>query len=335
MIFPRIAIDLGTSMVRVYVPKKGIVAQEPSVVAVSVDDNRILAVGSEAREMLGRTPDVITASRPLVDGVIADYRVTEALLRYLLNKIMGRLRVFRPEVMISVPASITSTERRAVIDAAVSAGARRVYIIRTPVAAAIGAQVPIAAPAGNLVVDIGEGTTEVAILSLGGIVAQKSERLGGGKLDAAIIEYVRKKHGLIIGSQSAEEIKIDIGSALPLTKKLKKQVRGRDAVAGLPRTIELSSDEITDAINEHLNDILLVVKSVLEQTPPELSSDIIDRGMIMTGGGSLLRNIDKLMTKVTGVPSYVTDDAQLSVIKGAGIATENLSEYLRSVMSNR
>lgn len=335
MLKKRVAIDLGTSNTRVYVPKKGIVANEPSVVAVSIDDNRIVAIGNEAKEMLGRTPDIITASKPLKDGVIADYRITQALLKFLINRVTGRFRLTRPELMISVPTGITSTERRAIIDAALNAGARKVYIIRAPVAAAIGADVPIAAPAGNLVVDIGDGTTEVAIISLGGIVAENSVRIGGNKIDTAIADYIRKKYGLVIGYQTAEDVKKQIGSALPLKKPLKMQIRGRDTVSGLPKTIELNSDDITEAISERLDDIILAVKAVLEQTPPELSSDIIDRGMIMTGGGSMLKNIDKLMTKVTGVPSYVAEEPLLCVVKGTGIAMENLDEYIRSVMSNR
>ncbi len=335
MISKRVAIDLGTANTRVYVPKKGIVANEPSVVAISVDDNRIVAIGSEAKEMLGRTPDIITASRPLRNGVIADYRITQALLKYFVNKVAGHIRITRPDLMISVPAGITSTERRAVIDAALAAGAKKVYIIRTPVAAAIGANVPIAAPAGNLIVDIGEGTTEVAIISLGGIVAQNSVRVGGGRISSAIADHIRKKHGLVIGTQTAEDIKKEIGSALPLDKPLKMQVRGRDVVGGLPKTVELSSAEVTTAIKDRLDDIILAVRAVLEQTPPELSSDIIDRGMIMTGGGSMLRNIDKLMTKVTGVPAYIAEDPMLCVIKGAGTALEHLNEYIRSVISNR
>lgn len=331
----RIAIDLGTASTRVYLPKKGIVANEPSVVAVSIDDNRIVAIGSEAKEMLGRTPDIITASRPYKDGVIADYRITQALLKHLIQKVTGKIRLRRPELMISVPTGITSTERRAVIEAAMSAGAKKVYIIRAPVAAAIGANVPISAPAGNLVVDIGEGTTEVAIISLGGIVAQHSIRIAGAKIDTAISEMIRKKHGLVIGARTAEDVKKEIGSALPLDKPMKMQIRGRDVVAGLPKTIELSSTIVTEAISERLDDIILAIKVVLEQTPPELSSDIIDRGMIMTGGSSLLRNIDKLMTKVTGVPSYVAEEPLLCVIKGTGIALENLDDYMRSVISNR
>lgn len=335
MLKRRIAIDLGTTNTLVYVPKKGIVANEPSVVAVSVDDNRIVAIGSEAREMLGRTPDIITASRPLKDGVIADYRITQAMLRHFIDKVSGSVRLGRPELMISVPAGVTSTERRAVIDAASAAGAKRTYIIREPVAAAIGAGVPIAAPAGNLVVDIGGGTTEVAIISLGGIVAQNSVRMGGDKLDQSIAEYIRKKYSLVVGDQTAEDIKKEIGSALPLDKPMTMQIRGRDMVAGLPKTITLNSTEITQAMGDSLDQIILAVRAVLEQTPPELSSDIIDRGMVMTGGGALLRNIDKLMTKVTGVPSYVAEEPLLCVARGTGIALENLDDYMRSVISNR
>lgn len=331
----RIAIDLGTANTLVYIPKKGIVANEPSVVAVSVDDNRIVAIGNEAREMLGRTPDIITASKPLKDGVIADYRITQAMLRHFRDRVSGSFRLGRPELMISVPAGVTSTERRAVIDAASAAGAKRTYIIREPVAAAIGAGVPIAAPAGNLVVDIGGGTTEVAIISLGGIVAQNSVRMGGEKIDQAIADYIRKKYSLIVGDQTAEEIKKEIGSALPLDKPMSMQIRGRDMVAGLPKTITLNSTEITEAISDPLDAIILAVRAVLEQTPPELSSDIIDRGMVMTGGGALLRNIDKLMTKVTGVPSYIAEEPLLCVARGTGIALENLDDYMRSVISNR
>jgi rod shape-determining protein MreB len=331
----RIAIDLGTANTLVYIPKKGIVANEPSVVAVSVDDNRIVAIGNEAREMLGRTPDIITASKPLKDGVIADYRITQAMLRHFIDRVSGSFRLGRPELMISVPAGVTSTERRAVIDAASAAGAKRTYIIREPVAAAIGAGVPIAAPAGNLVVDIGGGTTEVAIISLGGIVAQNSVRMGGEKIDQAIADYIRKKYSLIVGDQTAEEIKKEIGSALPLDKPMSMQIRGRDMVAGLPKTITLNSTEITEAISDPLDAIILAVRAVLEQTPPELSSDIIDRGMVMTGGGALLRNIDKLMTKVTGVPSYIAEEPLLCVARGTGIALENLDDYMRSVISNR
>lgn len=332
MIVKRIGIDLGTANVLVYVPKQGIVINEPSVVAVT-DDNRVLAVGEEAKEMVGRTPDEITAYRPLRDGVIADYRVTEAMIRYFINKVSGPVRLTRPEVMISVPAGATSTEKRAVIDATKQAGAKEAYIIPEPVAAAIGAEVPIDTAAGNLVVDIGGGTTEVAIISLGGIVASNSIRIGGNRIDQAIGEYIRKKYGLAVGDQTAEEIKIEIGSAIKTEKNKTMEIKGRDMIAGLPKVVTISANEVTEAIQDELEKIILAIKSVLEQAPPELASDIIDRGMIMTGGSSLLRNLDKLFTKALGIPCHVANDALLCVAKGTGIALENLDDYKKSVLS--
>ncbi len=332
MLTKRIGIDLGTANVLVYLPKQGIVINEPSVVAVT-DDNKVLAIGEEAKEMVGRTPDTITAYRPLRDGVIADYRVTEAMIRYFINKVSGPIRLFRPEVMICVPAGATSTEKRAVIDATKQAGAKEAYIIPEPVAAAIGADIPIDAAAGNLIVDIGGGTTEVAIISLGGIVASNSVRIGGNKLDQAISEYVRKKYGLSVGDQTAEEIKIEIGSALKSDKEKTIEIRGRDMIAGLPKTITINANEVTEAIQNDLEKIIIAIKSVLEQAPPELSSDIIDRGMVMTGGGSLLRNLDRLFTKALGIPCHVASDALLCVAKGTGIALENLDDYKKSVLS--
>lgn len=332
MLVKRIGIDLGTANVLVYVPKQGVVINEPSVVAVT-DDNRVLAVGEEAKEMVGRTPDTITAYRPLRDGVIADYRVTEAMIRYFINKVSGAIRLTRPEVMISVPAGATSTEKRAVIDATKQAGAKEAYIIPEPVAAAIGADIPIDSAAGNLVVDIGGGTTEVAIISLGGIVASNSVRIGGNKLDQAISDYIRKKYGLAVGDQTAEEIKIDIGSAIKSDKEKTLEIRGRDMIAGLPKTITINANEVSEAMQNELEKIILAIKSVLEQAPPELSSDIIDRGMVMTGGGSLLRNLDRLFTKALGIPCHVANDALLCVAKGTGIALENLDDYKKSVLS--
>lgn len=328
----RIGIDLGTANVLVYVPKQGIVINEPSVVAVT-DDNRVLAIGDEAKEMVGRTPDSITAYRPLKDGVIADYRVTEAMIRYFINKVSGPIRLSRPEVMICVPAGATSTEKRAVIDATKQAGAKEAYIIPEPVAAAIGADIPIDSAAGNLVVDIGGGTTEVAIISLGGIVASNSVRIGGNRLDQAITEYIRKKYGLSVGDQTAEQIKIEIGSAMKSDKEKTMEIRGRDMIAGLPKTITITANEITEAMQNELEKIVLAIKSVLEQAPPELSSDIIDRGMVMTGGGSLLRNLDRLFTKALGIPCHVATDALLCVGKGTGIALENLDDYKKSILS--
>jgi rod shape-determining protein MreB len=341
MAIKKIGIDLGTSNTLVFIPKKGVVINEPTVVAVSLDDNRILAVGSEAKEMLGKTPETIVASRPMKDGVIADYRVTEAMLRYFINKTSGRVRIFKPEVMISIPAGITSTERRAVVDAAVQAGAKAAYVVKEPILAAIGAEIPINTPSGNMIIDIGAGTAEVAVISLGGIVAFSSARVGGDKIDQAISEYIRKKHNLAIGEQTAEEIKIAIGNALfPDDRENEEgkeviEIRGRDLIAGLPKTIKISSAEVTEAIQEELREIVQVIKSVLQKTPPELAADIIDKGMIMSGGGALLKNLDQLITKTTGVACYVADEPLLCVAKGTGIALENLEIYKRSIMSKK
>lgn len=325
------AIDLGTSNVLVFDPKKGIVINEPSVVAISTANNSVMAIGDDAKEMLGRTPDTIKASYPLKDGVIADFRITQAMIKHYIGKALGGFRLTRPDIMITVPAGATSTERRAVVDATLAAGARAAYIIREPVAAALGAGVPMAAAAGNMIVNIGGGTTEIAILSLGGVVAQNSIRVGGNKIDAAIAEGVRRSHGLAIGTQTAEQIKIKLGSALTLKKDKTMEIRGRDVVAGLPKTVKISSNDVTKAMADELEKIILAIKSVLEQTPPELSSDIIDRGMMLTGGSSQLGNLDKLLTNVTGVPCIVADEPQLCVVKGAGIALNNLDEYKRSL----
>jgi rod shape-determining protein MreB len=327
----RIAIDLGTANVLVYLPKRGIVINEPSVVAIDTVTNRIVAIGAEAKEMLGRTPDTIIASSPLRDGVIADYRITQAMIRNYIAKVSSGFRLSRPDVMVCVPAGATSTERRAVIDATLAAGARAAYIIKEPVAAAIGAGVPIASAAGNMVVDIGGGTTEIAILSLGGVVAQNSIRTGGNKLDGAIAEYIRRKYNLAIGERTAEEIKKELGSALMLTKDRTMEIRGRDTVAGLPKTITIRSNEITTAMTDELEKIILAIRTVLEQTPPELSSDIIDRGMVLTGGGALLKNLDRMLSNVTGVPCVVAEEPLLCVAKGTGIALDHLEEYKRSL----
>lgn len=329
----KLGIDLGTTNTLVHMPGRGIVLNEPSVVAVSVVDKRVLAVGVEAKEMLGRTPDTIVAKRPLKEGVIADYKTTEAMLRYFINKALGGVRFFRPEVMIAVPAGITSTERRAVIDATIQAGAKAAYIIKEPIAAAIGANIPIGSASGHMIIDMGGGTSEIAVISLGGIVANTSVRIGGNKFDAAIQEYTRKKHGVAIGERSAEELKIQIGSALPLEEKLSMDIRGRDMVSGLPTTLHVNSDDITEAIQNELMGIIQAVKSVLQNTPPELSADVIDKGMVLSGGSSLLRNMDKLLTQATGVPAYVADDALLCVAKGTGVALDNLESYKRSVLA--
>lgn len=327
----KLAIDLGTSNVLVFDPKRGIVINEPSVVAISTADNSVMAIGADAKEMLGRTPDTIKASHPLKDGVIADFRITQAMIKHYIGKVLGGFRLTRPDIMISVPAGATSTERRAVVDATLAAGARAAYIIREPVAAALGAGVPIASAAGNMVVNIGGGTTEIAILSLGGVVAQHSIRVGGNKIDAAIAEGIRRNHGLAVGAQTAEQIKIELGSALTLKKDKAMEIRGRDVVAGLPKTVSISSNEITKSMADELEKIILAIKAVLEQTPPELSSDIIDRGMMLTGGAAQLKNLDKLLTNITGVPCITADEPQLCVAKGAGIALNNLDEYKRSL----
>lgn len=335
MFIKKIGIDLGTANTLVYVPGKGTVINEPTVVAFSIDDNRILAVGNGAKEMLGRTPDAIIASRPMRDGVIADYRVTEAMLRYFINKTTGPIRIFRPEVMVAVPAGITSTERRAVIDATLNAGAKAAYIVKEPVLAAIGAGIPINEPAGHLIIDVGGGTSEVAIISLGGIVAWASVRIGGNKLDEAIAEHLRKKYNLAVGERTAEEIKIAIGSALPQKQEQTFETRGRDLITGLPKNITVKSNEITEAMADNLREIIQAVKEVLHNTPPELSADVMDKGMVLSGGGALLKNLDELIAQATGVPCYVAEEPLLCVAKGAGIALDHLEIYKRSVMSKK
>lgn len=327
----RIGIDLGTASTLVYVQGKGIVLHEPTVVAVTSDDRKVIAVGNEAKEMLGRTPVDIVASKPMRDGVIADYTITEAMLRYFINKVSGPVRFLKPEVMICAPAGGTSVERRAVLDAALSAGAKTAYLIDEALAAAIGAGIPIAEPSGNMIVDIGGGTTEVAVISLGGIVVNRTERTAGTKLDEAIVSFVRRKHNLLIGERMAENIKIEIGSALPLEKVLATEIRGRDAVAGLPKTVSITSTEITEAIAGVLSDMISAIKAVLEETPPELSSDIVDKGMILAGGTSLLRNLDRLITEETGVPAHVAEDPITCVVKGTGVAIENLDKFKRNI----
>ncbi len=331
MLTKNIGVDLGTVNVLVWVKGKGIVLQEPSVVAIAVNDNKIVAVGSEAREMLGRTPETIEVARPLRDGVIADYMVTEAMLRYFIEKVAGRLRLFKPLIAISVPVGVTSVESRAVHDAAIQAGGREAYLIPEPLAAALGAGMPIHTPTGNLVVDIGGGTSEAAVISMNGIVEFASVRVGGNRVDEAIMSYIKRKYNLMIGEQTAEEIKIAIGSALPLEEELRKEVRGRDQVSGLPKTIQVTSGEITEAIAEPIASIVGVVKAVLEKTPPELASDVIDRGIVMTGGGALLRNFDRLLTKETAVPCYVADNPIACVALGAGKALEDYEVIKRSL----
>ena len=328
----KIGVDLGTANVLVYLKGRGIVVQEPSIVAVSVNDNKIVAVGEEARTMLGRVPEAIEVLHPMRDGVIADYVVTEALLRYFIEMIAGRFRLFRPIVMVSVPVGVTSVEERAVKDAARQASGREAYVIPEPLAAAIGADMPIDTPTGSMVVNIGGGTSEAAVVSMYGIVVSGSVRVGGLRFDDAIASYLRRKYSLVIGEQTAEDVKIGIGSALPLDEPLEMDIKGRDQVAGLPRTIKVTSDEVTEAMAEPLASVVGVVKGVLEQTPPELASDIIDRGMVVVGGGALLRSIDRLLTQETGVPCYVAENPMACVALGAGRSIEIYDAIRRSMI---
>lgn len=336
MLSKRIGIDLGTANTLVYLAGEGIVLNEPTVVAVTAEENRVVAVGREAKEMLGRTPGNIVAMRPLRDGVIADYTITEAMLSYFIDKAAGRSRFFKPEVMVCIPSGVTQVERRAVLDATMAAGAKIAYLIEEPLAAAIGAKIPIAQAAGHMVVDIGGGSTECAVISLGGVVVHNSVRAGGNKIDEAIANYVKRKCNLLIGERTAEQIKITIGNAFVEDSSLKSnskkmEIRGRDSITGLPRTVELSEVQINEAIIPVLMDIITAVKGVLEQTPPELASDIIDKGVIMSGGTSLLQNFDRLTTKITGVPCHVAEDALLCVVRGTGVALENIELYKRSI----
>jgi len=357
-LFKRLGIDLGTANSVVYVAGQGIVLNEPTVVAVAVQNRTVVAVGNEAKEMLGRTPGNIIATRPMRDGVIADYVVTEAMLKYFIRKAMGKFYLWKPEVMICVPAGCTQVERRAVMDAALQAGARKVFLIEEPLAAAVGAGLPIGEAGGNMIVDIGGGAAEAAVISLGGVVVHNSARIGGNKLDEAIANYIKKRHNLIIGDQTAEWVKIKIGDAIGETEKMVKDgkdgnnlnnlnnlnpsnnpavlsldVKGRDAINGLPRTVTVTAKDVTEAIRPRLMQIISTIKSVLEQVPPELSSDIIDRGIVMTGGTSLLKNFPKLVTQETGVPAYVAEDAILCVAKGTGVALENFENYKRAITS--
>lgn len=336
----KIGIDLGTANSLVWLAGEGVVMNEPTVVAVTAEDNKVVAVGNEAKEMLGRTPGNIVATRPMRDGVIADYLITEALLSYFIDKVAGRNRFFKPEVMICVPTGVTQVERRAVLDATLAAGARVAYLIEEPLAAAIGAKIPIAQASGHMIVDIGGGSTEAAVISLGGVVVHKSARVAGNKLDEAIANYVKKKHNLIIGERMAEMIKVTIADAVPHTGDKKQgtgdrvdkmEVRGRDGVSGLPRMIELTAAEVTEAITPVLLQMIGAVKAVLEDTPPELAADIIDKGIVMAGGTSQLRNFDTLMTQMTGVVCHVAEDPLLCVVRGTGVALENIELYRRSV----
>jgi rod shape-determining protein MreB len=331
----KIGIDLGTANTLVYIPGKGVVLNEPSVVAIREDDKKVLAVGLEAKEMIGKTPDNIIAYRPLRDGVIADYRVTEAMLRYYLNKAMPKWNIFRPEVMVSVPAGVTSTERRAVIEATLRAGAKNAYVVKEPILAAIGAGILINEARGRMIVDIGGGTTDVAVISLGGIVSSTSVKCAGTKLDQSIVDFVRKNYNLAIGDQMAEQIKINIGSALSVEEPLTMKVKGRDYVTGLPRTIDLGTNEIAKSLDKELKTILKAIRDVFAETPPELASDIIDNGIIMSGGTSQLRHLTDLVERRMGVKAVLADDALFCVAKGTGVALEHLDTYKRSILSKK
>ncbi|MEK7610547.1 MAG: rod shape-determining protein [Patescibacteria group bacterium] len=331
----QLGIDLGTANTLVFVPGKGIVLNEPSVVAVSLINNRIVAVGAEAKLMVGKTPDTITAYRPMKDGVIADYRVTEAMLRYYISKALGRVHLWKPDVMISVPAGVTSTERRAVIEAAMKAGAKNAYVVKEPILAAIGAGVPIQEARGHMIVDIGGGTTDVAVISLGGIVAATSVKHAGNKIDQAITDYIKKTFNLSIGDKTAEEVKIKIGSAVPIEEELVHTIKGRDLMSGLPRFAEIRTNEIVRAIDGELREVIKAIKTVFQDTPPELAADIIDYGIIMSGGSSLLRNLAELVYRRTGVKAIVADDALYCVAKGTGVALEHLGTYKKSILSKR
>lgn len=335
MFVKKIAIDLGTANCLVFVQKKGIILNEQSVVAVSKEENKILAVGAEAKSMIGRTPDSIIVYRPLKDGVIADYRVTQAMMRHFIQKTKSKFGLLKPELLVSIPVGSTSTERRAVIEAALSAGAKAAYVAKEPILAAIGAGIPINSCEGNMIIDIGGGTSEIAVISLGGIVTAHSLRVAGDKMDEKIAEYIKKEHNLAVGSQSAEEIKIKIGRAFPTKKEHFYEIRGRDLATGLPRNIKISSNEVSRAIREVLGEIIEGIKQILRDTPPELSADIMNKGMILAGGGGLLRDLDQLVAKSTGVPCFVAEEALFCVSKGTGVVIENLDVYKRSVIRNK
>ncbi len=335
MFSPKLGIDLGTTNVLVFLPDKGVVLNEPSVVAVSTETNKVLAIGVEAKAMIGRTPDTITAYRPMKDGVIADYRVTEAMLRYFMKKALGKWNFFKPTVLVSVPAGVTSTEKRAVIEAAVKAGAKDAYVVKEPILAAIGAGIPIQEPLGRMVADLGGGTIDVAVISLGGIVASTSVKCAGNKLDRAIIDHVKKQYNMAIGDKTAEEVKITIGSGVPLSEELSMPVKGRDLVTGLPRTVELKTNEIVQAMNRELREMMGAVRKVLQETPPELASDIIDNGIILTGGTSQLRHLPELVLRRTGVRAELADDAYFCVARGTGVALSHLDTYKKSIITKK
>lgn len=326
-----IGVDLGTANVLVYIKGKGIVLREPSVVAIDRDTNKVLAIGEEARRMLGRTPGNIIAIRPLREGVIADYDTTESMLRYFIQKVAGKSSFFKPRIMICIPSGVTTVEKRAVLEASMQAGARKTFLIEEPLAAAMGAGLDIAEPCGAMVVDIGGGTTDVAVLSLGGIVVSESLRIGGDKFDEALVRYVKKEYNIMIGERTAETLKVNIGTAFPTGREETMEVRGRDLVSGLPKTMRISSAETRQALAESVALIVHCVKSVLETTPPELAADIMDRGIVMTGGGSLLFGLDKLINQETGIPTYLAEDPLSCVVLGTGKALDSLETIQDSV----
>jgi rod shape-determining protein MreB len=332
---PKLGIDLGTANTLVFLPGRGVVLNEPSVVAISEIDKRILAVGQDAKDMIGRTPGEIIAYRPMRDGVIADYRVTQAMLRYFIGKALGRFQFFKPEVMVSVPTGVTSTERRAVVEAAMRAGAKRAYVVRESVLAAIGAGIPIQEPRGNMVVDIGGGTIDVAVISLGGVVCSTSVKCAGDKLDHAIADYIRKTYNLGIGEKTAENVKIAVGSAVPMEEELVTVVRGRDFITGLPRSVEIKTNDIVKAVGRELREMVKAIRDVLQETPPELASDIIDRGIILTGGTSQLRHLPELILRRVGVRARVAEDPLFCVARGTGIALEHLDTYKKAIIAKR
>ena len=328
-------VDLGTANTLVYVRRIGIVLREPSVVAKRVDDGQVLAVGEEAKRMIGRTPGDIVATRPLRDGVIADFDTTASMLTHFIRRAANGRMWVRPRIVVGIPSGCTEVEKRAVIDATLQAGARDVYLIEEPMAAAIGAGLPVSEPIGSMVVDIGGGTTEVAMIALGGIVASRSIRIGGDELDEAIIQYVRRAYNLLIGERSAEEIKIAIGSAFPVREETAVDVRGRDLVSGLPRTIRMTSAEIREALAEPVQAIVEAVKQTLERTPPELAADIVDRGLILVGGGALLRGMDRLLAEETGMPVSLTDDPLAAVVMGTGRVLEELQTLKKVLVASK
>ena len=335
MFTSKIGIVLGTTNTVVFVPGKGFVINEPTIVALSAPDNTVLAVGREAKEMIGKTPGDIKAYRPLKDGVVADYYITRAMLKYFINKAVGQINLIKPEVIISVPAGITATERRAVENAAVEAGAKRAYLVREPLLAALGAGITINSSSGNMIVNIGGGTSEVAVMSLGGIVAFASLRIAGNKFDQSIIEYVKKSYSVSIGEQTAEAAKIAIGSAVPLKSKLEFRLRGRDLVSGLPKDLTINSNEIAEAINPLLMDIAGSIQSVFNETPPELVADVMEKGIILSGGSAGLKNIDEFFKRLLGVPAYVAEDAIFCVAKGTGIVLDHVDIYKRTLLSKK